>query len=147
MHRIFYTAPVWALLLLAACSTIIDGDSETLTFNSSPSGAHCKLNRNNETVGEVITPGQVTVRKSKDDIDVICTKDGYENSSAHLKSDIAAATFGNAILGGLGGWAIDSARGSDNKYQETNYITLTARTAVGGGTAPDTNATTSSTSR
>ena len=60
MYRVFRIVPVWALLLLPACSTIIDGDSETLTFNSAPSGADCKLNRKTEVVGEVITPGQVT---------------------------------------------------------------------------------------
>lgn len=36
----------------------------------------------------------------------------------------AGATFGNIVLGGGIGWAIDSASGADNKYTSPVNITL-----------------------
>jgi hypothetical protein len=39
-------------------------------------------------------------------------------------SGAAGATFGNILLGGGIGWAIDSATGSDNKYESPINMTL-----------------------
>jgi hypothetical protein len=40
------------------------------------------------------------------------------------KSGAAGATFGNIVLGGGIGWAIDSATGSDNKYDSPVNLSL-----------------------
>lgn len=120
-------AALAALLLLPACSSIVDGHSQTLTFHSNPTGAECTLNRNGGMLGKLTTPGQLRVDKTKYDIHVVCTKEGYEDTPHFIKSDVAAATFGNIILGGGIGWFIDSATGADNKYQEMNVITLTPK--------------------
>lgn len=39
-------------------------------------------------------------------------------------SGSAGATFGNIVAGGLIGWGIDSASGSDNKYDSPVNMTL-----------------------
>jgi len=44
---------------------------------------------------------------------------GYLNHSG-----AAGATFGNIVAGGLIGWGVDSATGSDNKYDSPVNITL-----------------------
>lgn len=114
----------FSLLSTTACSSIIDGRSQTLSFNTNPPGANCVLTRNGMTIGNVQTPGGIVVEKTKHNIQVVCSKDGYDDSTALLKSGVAGATFGNIILGGGIGWAIDSASGADNKYDDVVNVTL-----------------------
>jgi len=116
-----------AALLLTACASIIEGNSQTLTFNSNPLGASCALTRNGVAIGNVTTPGGIVVEKTKHDISAVCSKDGYDDSTIMLKSGIAPATFGNIVLGGGIGWAIDSASGADNKYPEITNVYLNRR--------------------
>ena len=114
-----------AMTLLSACSSIVEGTSQELVINTAPEGANCALEREGQTIGRVNpTPGGITVKKTKHDITVVCTKAGYEKTSFFNKSDVAGATVGNIILGGGIGWAIDSASGADNKYTTPMNITL-----------------------
>ena len=117
-------AAVAVVGVLAGCSSIIEGHSQTITFNSNPPDANCVLTRNGLTIGNVRTPSGIVVEKTKHNIQVVCAKDGYEDSTVMLKSHVAAATFGNIILGGGIGWAIDSASGADNKYDEVVNVFL-----------------------
>lgn len=115
-----------AVLLLAGCASIVEGTSQTLTINTSPDGADCQLVREGRVIGRINpTPGSVVVEKTKHDINVECTKKGYQKISFINESGSEGATWGNVILGGGVGWAIDSASGADNKYQEIMNITLT----------------------
>jgi hypothetical protein len=118
-------AGLFALIGLSACSSIIEGTSQQISVVTNPAGASCRFDRNGETIGVVNpTPGGLVVKKTKHDIDVICTKDGYEEARFHNKSGIQEATFGNIVLGGGIGWAIDSASGADNKYEPAVNMTL-----------------------
>lgn len=110
---------------LAGCSSIVSGTSQTLTINTNPPGADCKLTRNDIVIGRVNpTPGGIVVQKTKHNITVACVKDGYQEATYVNKSGIEGATFGNIVLGGGIGWAIDSASGADNKYDEVMNLTL-----------------------
>jgi hypothetical protein len=114
-----------AFLFLSACSSIVSGTSETIGVVTNPPGAVCHFNRNGQDIATINpTPGGAVVQKTKYDIDVICNKDGYQEARAHLKSEVEGATFGNIVLGGGIGWAIDSASGADNHYQESVNISL-----------------------
>ena len=132
-------------LALSGCSSIIEGTSQTLSFDSNPPGADCALTRNNETIGNVKTPGGILIKKTKYDIHVLCKKDGYQDATAFLHSDAAGATFGNIVLGGGIGWAIDSASGADNKYTEHTTVTLVPVVATDGAAATGTAAASSGT--
>ena len=88
-----------------------------------PPGAVCNLSQNNRNIGQVVTPGGVTVEKTKHDIQVTCTKEGYQTATGYLDSETEGSTWGNILLGGGIGWAVDSASGSDNDYPD--YITVT----------------------
>ncbi|MDP9195655.1 MAG: hypothetical protein M3O22_02630 [Pseudomonadota bacterium] len=112
-------------LALSACSTIVEGRSQQLYVNTNPAGAECDLTRQGMSIGRVNpTPGAIMVEKTKHDITVTCKKSGYQTATYINKSDVAGATVGNVILGGGIGWAIDSATGSDNKYETPMNITL-----------------------
>ncbi|MBX3454518.1 hypothetical protein [Ferrovibrio sp.] len=117
-----------ALLLLPACSSITEGTTQTLTFQSDPPGGECVLRRDGIVIGRATTPGAVLVHKTRSGIDLNCTLAGYEDVSAHIKSDVAAATFGNIILGGGVGLIIDMASGANNKYDPVTVVAFTPKT-------------------
>ena len=118
-------APVVVGLLLAGCSSIIDGTTQEVFVNTSPAGAARDVLREGRRIERVdSTPGAATIRKTKHDIVIECTLTGCEKATYHNKSDAAQATFGNIVLGGAVGWAIDSASGADNRYISPVNITL-----------------------
>ena len=110
---------------LSGCASIIEGTTQQIVVNTNPAGANCSLNREGVSIARVNpTPGAVTIKKTKNDITVTCDMDGFEQATYFNKSGAAGATFGNIILGGGIGWAIDSASGSDNKYDSPLNLTL-----------------------
>lgn len=117
--------PLLMLPFVGGCSTIIEGRSQEIMVNTNPPGASCTLKRKDETLGTINpTPGSLYVEKTKYDIMIACDKKGYETATYLNHSGAAGATFGNIILGGGIGWAVDSATGSDNKYDSPVNITL-----------------------
>lgn len=117
------------ITVMTGCSSIIEGSTQTLTFNSEPTQATCILTRNGLTIGNVVTPARIVVEKTKHNILVACSKEGFEDTTATLISGTAGYTFGNIVLGtALGGmgWAIDSISGADNKYD--NVVNVFLRT-------------------
>jgi hypothetical protein len=117
------TLPVAALL--CGCSSIIEGTSQEIMVNTNPAGAKCSLQRQGESIARIDpTPGATTIKKTKYDITILCDKEGYQQATYLNHSGAAGATFGNIILGGGIGWAVDSAAGADNKYDTPVNITL-----------------------
>ena len=125
---------------LTGCGTITQGTSQNITITSTPPGAHCDLNRKGEHVATLDrTPGTVKVDKTKNDILLTCTLAGYQEASVNLESGYGAGTFGNIILGGGIGWAIDSASGADNKYPSSaavQFVPVAAAPVVAQAAAP-----------
>ena len=130
MKSVIAAAAALAVVSLSGCGTIIEGTTQNIAVTTSPPGGHCDLNRNGEHIAALYaTPGRVIVDRTKNDIVLTCNKPGYQTASVNLESDYSAATFGNIILGGAVGWAIDSADGADNKYPSTadvQFIPLAA---------------------
>ncbi|MBB6252333.1 hypothetical protein [Nitrospirillum iridis] len=94
-------------------------------MNTTPAGASCALEREGTVIARIAqTPAATTVKKTKHDITVRCTKDGFQEATFLDHSGAAGATVGNILLGGGIGWAIDSASGADNKYDSPVNITL-----------------------
>jgi hypothetical protein len=125
MNHMLRAASVGALLALGACSSIVSGTTQQVMVNTNPAGADCGLFRQGTRIGTVQnTPGSALVDKTKHDITIICVKPGYEQVTHFNKSGVEGATFGNIILGGGIGWAIDSASGADNKYESPVNISL-----------------------
>ena len=121
---------LFVLLEVSACSSVTEGTSQVIAVSTNPSGADCALMRQGMVIGRVSpTPGQVKIDKTKHDINVECTKGGFEKASFFNESDVAGMTFGNLIVGGLIGWAIDSATGADNKYTGSVHLEMKPSTA------------------
>lgn len=119
------SAALILLVFLSACSSIIEGTSQEIVVNTNPESADCSLMREGVSIARVSpTPGAATIKKTKHDITIECTKVGYQSATYLNHSDVAGATVGNVLLGGGIGWAIDSASGADNKYESPVNITL-----------------------
>lgn len=109
-------------LLLAAtalqgCATIMHGSSQSLAVFTEPAGASCKLERDGIMIGSIApTPGTVRIDKSKNDILVTCTREGFETTAIRHVSEFGGATIANALVGGLIGVAVDAASGANFPY-------------------------------
>ncbi len=111
---------------LGACATVINGSDQPLGVVTTPPGATCTLSRDGKVIAQVSpTPGQVQVEKSKHDIIIACEMAGYQKTEVIAQSTFNGATFGNLIVGGIVGVAVDAASGANNEYPESLTITLT----------------------
>jgi hypothetical protein len=120
---------------LAGCATVFEGTSQEITINSNPPGATCVFQRQGKEVGRVVnTPGTANIRKSKYDIDIICTKRGYQQATylnhSGTTATIAANVAADLILTvGLSS-IVDSSTGADNKYDSAVNISLLPLTSL-----------------
>jgi hypothetical protein len=112
-------------LLLGSCATIVKGTDQTISLDTpGHEGAQCNLTSKGIGSRTVTTPAIVSLPKSRHDITVHCTKGCFKGQGI-ISSDIAGATAGNLILGGVVGLGVDAASGAMNKYNEQNQIAMT----------------------
>ncbi len=83
------------------------------------------MDRNGERVAAVAaTPGSVRISKSRHDLNVTCTKEGYQPATTAASSRFTGSTFGNVIAGGVIGVVVDAASGANNRYPSDVRIEL-----------------------
>jgi hypothetical protein len=110
-------AALGILFMASGCASIVEGTDQTVTVQTDPSGATCELKRDGANIAVVNpTPGSIVIGKSKDDVSVICDKDGYQRTASSLRSEFQGMTFGNILFGGLIGVAVDAGSGAMNEY-------------------------------
>jgi len=111
--------------LLPGCASIVRGSSQSILITTPPTtGADCILTSRRGS-WSVITPGAVRVSKSKEDVTVTCTKDGYEEAVASIPSEFEGWTVGNIVFGGLIGLGVDAATGAINNYPNAFQVRMT----------------------
>jgi hypothetical protein len=116
---------VAAAIMLSGCASIVDGTTEEITVNTNPSGADCQLLREGMVIGEISkTPGSQVVKKTKHDMTISCSKPGYQTATYFDHSGVQGSTWGNIVLGGGIGWAVDSAAGADNHYESPVNVSM-----------------------
>ena len=124
------------LALLSGCASIFEGTTQQISVTTTPAGARCTFWRNGTLISDIAsTPGSVTIRKTKDDLTIVCDKRGYGTANYVNHSGLAMATFANILTAGLA-WAYDSTRGADNKYEGEVSLALPLASAVPMDAAP-----------
>ncbi len=119
------TVVLLSSLVLGACATLVEGSEQTVTVITEPPGAVCTLTRGGQTLAVANpTPNSVFIEKSKDNINIICEKEGNFDGSASLSSDFQNMTFGNILLGGVIGLAVDAGSGAMHEYPDSVTIVL-----------------------
>lgn len=110
---------------LGACATLTRGTSETVSIITDPPEASCVLKRNGQIVGIANpTPATVTLEKSKDDVSVVCSKNGHFDGMHVLSSTFQNMTFGNIVFGGFIGLGVDAASGAMHEYPDNVTVIL-----------------------
>jgi uncharacterized protein YceK len=111
-------------IALSGCATIIDGSHQSVSVSTTPAqGAACTL-KNSEGTWFLTSPGSVDVHKTKNDLTVTCTKDGFQPGSQVAVSKFGGATFGNILAGGIIGAGVDAASGANYYYDSPITIPL-----------------------
>lgn len=120
-----YLLPILSCLGLSACATLVNGSHQSVTVSTDPPGATCKLSRQGETLGAIaMTPGSVQVSKSKNDVDVVCDKQGFQTVTVKKSPSFGGATFGNIIAGGVVGVVVDAASGANYSYPNEIHVSM-----------------------
>jgi hypothetical protein len=117
-------------LIAAGCASITTGTTQTIDLSSSPDAAACTLTRAGTTLGTVTTPGRLSIKRGRDPITVDCTKEGYEDARTIMNAQAEKATYGNALVGGFIGMAIDNSTGANSRYDPSVAIELTPLSAA-----------------
>lgn len=113
-----------SISLLSGCASIVSGHNQSLSVNTPGcSPANCQLT-NTKGTWFVTTPGSVVVRRAYGNLSVVCTKDGYVPASSSVASSTKAMAFGNIILGGVIGAAVDMGTGAAYDYPEVISVAL-----------------------
>lgn len=121
---------------LSACASIVKGSSASVAITTPPvQGAMCSLS-SPEGTWQVTSPGSVTVSRSKHDIQVRCTKEGYQDAAAVIPSSFEGWTLGNLIIGGVIGVGVDAATGALNDYPNAFQVPMTQLEATAPMVAP-----------
>jgi hypothetical protein len=114
-----------SLLFLSGCATITQGGSQAVTIATDPEGASCNVTRRGETLGVISpSPGQINISKGFAPLQVTCQKVGFAEERAEFASSMQGMTFGNLLIGGGIGFAIDAMSGAMRQYASVLRLTL-----------------------
>jgi hypothetical protein len=117
-----------ALLTFAVsgCASILDGRSQEIAVSTDPPGAECALYREEGLRIATIerTPGSAVVRKTKNDIWIVCAKPGYQQAVYLNHSGAALANVVGGIFTLGISTAVDSSTGAGNEYQSPANVVM-----------------------
>ncbi len=106
-RRIMGGIAIIVSIALLGCATIIhQGGKQWVSVISTPAGATATI----DGTTKIQTPGQVKLKRGKTHI-VMVEKDGYEPAQAIIDHEFSGWVFGNILLGGLIGLAVDFGTG------------------------------------
>jgi len=121
---------ILALLSLSACASITTGKHQSITVETTPiSGAHCDLSNDKGKWSLASTPGSVTVQRSYGELAVVCRKE-LHNGLHTAKSSTKGMAFGNILVGGIIGGAIDAGTGAAYDYPYKIIVDMKESTVV-----------------
>ena len=90
-----------------------------------PKNAKSTLKREGALLATVAkTPQATTLYESWNDVHITCRKQGFRKTTSVLDAQTKASIFGNFLISGLVGVAIDAGTGAMNKYDGTITIPL-----------------------
>jgi hypothetical protein len=96
-------------LLVAGCATMISGTTQRIKLHSNESDVRVTIQPGNVVV---MAPGETTLKRSESGYRLRFEKDGFEPVDVRLESGTNGWVWGNLIIGGLIGLAIDYGNGA-----------------------------------
>lgn len=133
MRRMLKVAVLAAFV--AGCASITRGTDEQVQVTSNPAGAEVRT-----TMGYQCTTPCVIPVKRKDEFSVTVSKAGYLPQEVPVKTrvageGVAAGVLGNAVFGGLIGFAVDASTGATLEHCP-NPVTVVLMPAVARSGGP-----------
>ena len=114
-----------AMCGLSACATITTGASQSLSVDTVPErGAQCTLTNDKGTWSLPETPGSVTVTRAYSALNVKCKKEGGGEGATTVQSSTKGVAYGNILLGGIIGGAVDMSSGAAYDYPASIIVTM-----------------------
>jgi hypothetical protein len=95
------------IVLTSGCATIVKGTTQKVPIASDPSNADVIVDGN--LMGQ--TPTTVVLKRKHDHL-LVVQKAGFAPKSVAVVKDVGGAVWGNILAGGLIGWGVDAADGS-----------------------------------
>lgn len=122
------------LMLQVGCASIVGTTGQSVSVETRDkekviSGASCEF-ANSKGKWFVNSPGTVQIRRSNDDLIVLCTKTGIEPGRASVVSDTKGSMFGNILLGGGIGAIVDHNTGAAYEYPTLIQIMMGAEVKI-----------------
>lgn len=122
---VLITSGIFIASQLIGCASIVSGSHQRISVTTLPvQGAQCSLENNKGKWRITHTPGSANIHRSENNLTVICEKKGYSTVTSQFKSEINKAAYGNLLLGGIVGGAIDKNNGAAFEYPANIEISL-----------------------
>lgn len=117
--------------MLTSCASLFTKSSQEITFKGVP-GTVIVDKKKNRPIAEIGSNGFATaeVRKQLGSKELHASKDGYTPADYELGTKIQGWFWGNLVLGGIPGMAIDAATGKMKKYK-TDMLDVTLQPVEG----------------
>lgn len=118
------------LLSLVGCASITGGKNQPVSIRSTcgagiqVSGATCKVSNDKGEWHVPVTPGSVVIQKAYGDVAVECEKPGLGRGTNVFSSAASPGVYGNILVGGLIGYAIDAGSGAGFDYPQLMSIEI-----------------------
>lgn len=112
-------------LLMTSCASLFTKSNQEIQFKGVP-GTVVIDKKKNTTIAEIGANGFATanIRKKLGKKELLATKEGYNDGNYTLGTKVQGWFWGNILLGGIPGMAIDAATGQMMKYN-TDLLDVT----------------------
>ncbi|GAB4223153.1 MAG: lipoprotein [Gammaproteobacteria bacterium] len=113
------------LTYLTGCASILNGTHQQVTVKTPPvEHARCTLTNSNGEWEVSDTPASVKIHRDYNDLNISCSKPGYQTARKTVISKTKAPVFGNVVLGGVVGAGVDMVNGAAYAYPETISVPM-----------------------
>lgn len=121
MKTSVYLMLIATVISSIGCSSITQSETQSLALTATYEGRSvdpvCQV-KNDKFSLDAQAPSNITVRKSNEDLEVTCKKEGLPDGLLKAVSRAAGSMFGNIIFGGGIGALIDHSRGVGYDYPD-----------------------------
>lgn len=129
---------VWLAVVLPGCASITTGTGQDVLIDTVAdarpvSGASCEVS-NDKGAWTVITPGKLQVKGSAKPLIIQCTHAQFERGYGSFESKAKSMAFGNILIGGAIGAAIDISSGAAFEYP--GMLSVVLGSSIGGTQGP-----------
>jgi len=109
----------FGFIFFSGCASLMYDPNQELSINTTPiEGASCDISNERGNWHLPKTPGKVFVGRAHGELVVTCKKEDLTGVQRTPSSNTTASVWGNALLGGPIGGAIDIGNGTAYEYPE-----------------------------